>query len=50
LTYLERQKSYGAEKLRCEEAEEAEAEAEAGVEAEEKNRLRQSLPSFEGET
>jgi hypothetical protein len=26
LTYLERQKSYGQDKLRCEEAEEAEAE------------------------
>jgi hypothetical protein len=29
LTYLERQKSYGPDKLRWEEAEEAEAEAEA---------------------
>jgi hypothetical protein len=40
LTYLERQKSYGLDKLRCEEAEEAE----------EKIRLKQCLPSFEGET
>ena len=39
LTYLERQKSYGPDKLRWEEAEEAEAEAEA--EAEGKIRLKQ---------
>jgi hypothetical protein len=37
LTYLERQKSYGADKLRWEEAEEAEEE----VEVEEKIRLKQ---------
>jgi hypothetical protein len=37
LTYLERQKSYGPDKLRWEEAEE-------------KIRLKQCLPSFEGET
>ena len=37
LTYLERQKSYGADKLRWEEAEEAEEEAEV----EEKIRLKQ---------
>jgi hypothetical protein len=42
LTYLERQKSYGPDKLRWNEAEEAEAE--------EKIRLKQCLPSFEGET
>jgi hypothetical protein len=43
LTYLERQKSYGPDKLRCEEAEEAEAE--------EKNQTKTiCLPSFEGET
>jgi hypothetical protein len=41
LTYLERQKSYGLDKLRWEEAEVAE---------EEKIRLKQCLPSFEGET
>ena len=40
LTYLERQKSYGPDKLRWEEAEEVE----------EKIRLKQCLPSFEGET
>ena len=41
LTYLERQKSYGLDKLRWEEAEEAEeAEAEE-AEAEEKIRLKQ---------
>ena len=40
LTYLERQKSYGLDKLRWEEAEEAEK----------KIRLKQCLPSFEGET
>jgi hypothetical protein len=39
LTYLERQKRYGLDKLRWEEAE-----------AEEKIRLKQCLPSFEGET
>jgi hypothetical protein len=39
LTYLERQKSYGLDKLRWEEAEEA-AEAEE-AEAEEKIRLKQ---------
>jgi hypothetical protein len=38
LTYLERQKSYGLDKLRWEEAEEAEEEEE---EAEEKIRLKQ---------
>jgi hypothetical protein len=44
LTYLERQKSYGLDKLRWEEAEEAE-------EAEEKNQTKTiCLPSFEGET
>ena len=37
LTYLERQKSYGLDKLRWEEAKE-------------KIRLKQCLPSFEGET
>ena len=43
LTYLERQKSYGPDKLRWEEAEEAEAE--------EKNQTKTiCLPSFEGET
>ena len=41
LTYLERQKSYGPDKLHWEEAEEEE---------EEKIRLKQCLPSFEGET
>jgi hypothetical protein len=41
LTYLERQKSYGPDKLRWEEAE---------AEAKEKIRLKQCLPSFEGET
>jgi hypothetical protein len=41
--YLERQKSYGPDKLRWEEAEEAEAE--------EKNQNKTiCLPSFEGET
>ena len=40
LTYLERQKSYGPDKLCWEEAEEAE----------EKIRLKQCFPSFEGET
>jgi hypothetical protein len=40
LTYLERQTSYGPDKLRREEAEEAEAE-EAAEEAEEKIRLKQ---------
>ena len=44
LTYLERQKSYGLDKLRWEEAEVAE------VAEEEKIRLKQCLPSFEGET
>jgi hypothetical protein len=39
LTYLERQKNYGPDKLRWEEAE-----------AEEKIRLKQCLSSFEGET
>ena len=49
LTYLERQKSYGPDKLRWEEPEEAEAEVEA--EAEEKNQTKTiCLPSFEGET
>ena len=43
LTYLERQNSYGPDKLRWEEAEEE-------AEAEEKIRLKQCLPSFEGET
>jgi hypothetical protein len=38
LTYLERQKSYGPDKLHWEEGEE------------EKIRLKQCLPSFEGET
>jgi hypothetical protein len=38
LTYLERQKSYGPDKLRWEEAEEAEAEE---AKAEEKIRLKQ---------
>ena len=43
LTYLERQKSYGPDKLCWEEAEEAEEE--------EKNRIKTiCLPSFEGET
>jgi hypothetical protein len=43
LTYLERQKSYGPDKLRWEEAEEAEEE--------EKNHTKTiCLPSFEGET
>ena len=47
LTYLERQKSYGPDKLRWEEAEEEEAEAQA----EEKNQTKTiCLPSFEGET
>jgi hypothetical protein len=41
LTYLERQKKYGPNKLRWEEAEE---------EVEEKIRLKQCLPSFKGET
>jgi hypothetical protein len=51
LTYLERQKSYGPDKLRSEEAEEEEAEEEAEEEeAEEQIRLKQCLPSFEGET
>ena len=46
LTYLEKQKSYGPDKLRWEEAEE---EAEAAEE--EKIRLKTiCLPSFEGET
>ena len=53
LTYLERQKSYGPDKLRWEEAEEVEGEAEE-AEAEEKIRLKQyiyiCLPSFKGET
>ena len=40
LTYLERQKSYGPDKLHWEEAEEKEEEAEE-VEAEEKIRLKQ---------
>jgi hypothetical protein len=39
LTYLERQKSYGPDKLHWEEAE-----------AEEKIRLKPCLPPFEGET
>jgi len=43
LTYLERQKSYGLDKLRWEEAEEE-------TEAEEQIRLKQCLPSLEGET
>jgi hypothetical protein len=43
LTYLERQKSYGPDKLCWGEEEEEE-------EAEEKIRLKQCLPSFEGET
>jgi hypothetical protein len=43
LTYLERRKSYGSDKFRWEEAEEAEAE--------EKNQTKIiCLPSFEGET
>ena len=53
LTYLERQKSYGPDKLRWEKAEEVEAEeAEAEeVEAEEKNQTKTiCLPSFERET
>ena len=42
LTYLERQKSYGPDKLRWEEAE---------AEAEEKNQTKTvCLPSFEGKT
>ena len=43
MNYLERQKSYGPDKLRWEEAEEE-------AEEEEKIRLKQCLPSFEGET
>ena len=63
LTYLERQKSYGPDKLRWEEVEEAEeeeaeaeeeeaeAEEEEEVEAEEKIRLKQYVSLlFEGET
>jgi hypothetical protein len=64
LTYLERQKWHGSDKLRWEEEEEAEAEEaeteeaeaeeaeaeEAEAEAEEKFRLKQCLPSFEWET
>ena len=46
LTYLERQKSYGPDKLRWEEVEKAEE-----AEAEEKNQTKTiCLPSFEGET
>ena len=45
LTYLERQKSYGPDKFCWEESEE-----EVEAEAEEKIRLKQCLPSFEGET
>jgi hypothetical protein len=44
LTYLERQKSYGPDKLRWE-------EAEAEAEEEEKNQTKTiCLPSLEGET
>ena len=47
LTYIERQKSYGPDNLRWEEAEEEEEEAEA----EEKNQTKTiCFPSFEGET
>jgi hypothetical protein len=49
LTYLERQKSYGPDKLHWEEGEE-EAEVEVEEGEEEKIRLKQCLPSFEGET
>ena len=46
LTYLERQKGYGSDKLRWEEAEE-----EAEAEEEEKNQTKTiCLPSFEGVT
>jgi hypothetical protein len=46
LTYLERQKSYGSDKLRWEEAEE-----EAEAKEEEKNQTKTiCLPSFEEET
>ena len=46
LTYIERQKSYGPDKLRWEEAEEEEE-----AETEEKNQTKTiCLPSFEGET
>ena len=49
LTYLERQKCYGPDKLRWEETEEEEEEEEA--EAEEKNQTKTTcLPSYEGET
>jgi hypothetical protein len=41
LTYLERQKSYGLDKLRWEEAEEAEEAEVEEAEAEEKIRLKQ---------
>ena len=41
LTYLERQKSYGLDKLRWEEVEEAEEAEEAEAEEEEKIRLKQ---------
>ena len=41
LTYLERQNSYGPDKLRWEEAEEAEEEESEEAEAEEKIRLKQ---------
>jgi hypothetical protein len=41
LTYLERQKSYGLDKLRWEEAEEVETEEAEAEEAEEKIRLKQ---------
>jgi hypothetical protein len=48
LTYIERQKSYGPDKLRWEETEEEEEEE---AEAEEKNQTKTiCLPSFEGET
>ena len=47
LTYLERQKCYGPDKLRWEETEEEEEEE---AEAEEKNQTKTiCLPSFEGE-
>jgi hypothetical protein len=51
LTYLERQKSYGPDKLRWEEAEaEEEAEVEEEAKAEEKNQIKTIyLPSFEEE-
>jgi hypothetical protein len=40
LTYLERQKSYGLDKLCLEEEEEAEVEGEAEVEAEAEEKIR----------